>query len=65
MTLGRKDKFPMSRKEYQSFSGKRSSVERTKVLVELCILTFNVASDTHEVVKHMLTIENTFYWYGE
>ena len=42
-----------------------SIVERTKVLVELWILTYNVPSDTHEVVKHMITIENTFAWYGE
>ena len=34
-------------------------------LVDFWILTYNVASDTHEVVKHMITLENTFSWYGE
>ena len=28
------------------------------------ILAYNVASDTHEVVKHMITLENTFDWYN-
>ena len=55
----------MGRKDY-GFSSKRSRVERTKVLVELWTLTYNVASDTHnEVVKHMITLQNTFDWYGE
>ena len=54
----------MSRKDW-GFSRKRSSVERTKVWAELWILAYNVASDTHEVVKHMITLENTFAWYGE
>ena len=30
-----------------------------KILVELWILTYNIPSDTHEVVKHMTTLENT------
>ena len=37
--------------------------ERTKVWIELWILAYNVASDTHEVVKHMITLEDTFDWY--
>ena len=41
--LGRNDKFPTSRKDW-GFSGKRSGVERTEVLVELWILTYNVRS---------------------
>ena len=54
----------MSRKDWV-FSRKRSSVERTKVWVELRILlAYNVASDTHEVVKHLITLENTFDWYN-
>ena len=40
------------------------SVERTKVWVELWILACDVASDTHEMVKHMITLENTFDWYN-
>ena len=41
----------MSRKDW-GFSRKRSSVEHTRVWVELWSLAYNVASDTHEVVKH-------------
>ena len=36
-----------------------------KIEITLWILTYNVASDTHEVVKHMITLQNTFAWYGE
>ena len=55
----------MSRKDW-GFSRKRGSVERTKVWIELWILVYNVASDTHEVVKHMsmITLEDTFDWYN-
>ena len=40
------------------------NLERTNVLVELWILTYNVASDTHEVVKHTITLENTLHLIG-
>ena len=53
----------MSRKDW-GFSRKRSSVERTKVWIEPWILAYNVALDTHEVVKHIITLEDTFDWYN-
>ena len=53
----------MSRKDW-GFSRKRSSVERTRVWVELWSLAYSVALDTHEVVKHMITLEDTFDWYN-
>ena len=54
----------MSRKDWGFSRKRRSSVERTKVWIELWILAYNVASDTHEVVKHMITLEDTFDWYN-
>ena len=53
----------MSRKDW-GFSRKRSSVERTKVGIEPWTLAYNVALDTHEVVKHIITLEDTFEWYN-
>ena len=51
----------MSRKDW-GFSRKRSSVKRTRVWVELWSLAYNVASDTHEVVKHdnITSVESGF-----
>ena len=45
-----------SRKDWGFSRKRRKSVERTKVWVKLWILAYNVASDTHEVVKHMITL---------